>query len=66
MLSQQEREEEERGNAMKALENRTLESKREMDIMTALDEMRTMRGKQAKVGSIFLTSIQVTAITWTV
>eukprot|EP00887_Chlorella_sp_A99_P005032 scaffold4.g5032.t1 len=39
------REEEERGNAMKALENRTLDSKREMDIMTALDEMRSLKAR---------------------
>ena len=40
---QQEREEE--GNNMKALENRTLESKREMDIMAALDEMRSLNAR---------------------
>ncbi len=43
------REEEEMGNAMKALENRTLESKREMDIMAALDEMRALKSRHAKV-----------------
>jgi hypothetical protein len=43
------REEEEMGNAMKALENRTLESKREMDIMAALDEMRTLKARHNKV-----------------
>lgn len=37
------REEEERGNAMKALENRTLDSKREMDILSALDEMKSLK-----------------------
>jgi hypothetical protein len=31
------------GDAMKALENRTLDSKREMDILAALDEMKSMR-----------------------
>ncbi|KAG0222365.1 CWC16 protein [Mortierella sp. GBAus27b] len=36
-----EREEEEQNNPMKALENRTLDSKREMEIMDALDEIRT-------------------------
>lgn len=37
------RETEELGDAMKALENRTLDSKQEMDIMAALDEMKSMR-----------------------
>ena len=46
---QQEREEE--GNNMKALENRTLESKREMDIMAALDEMRSLNARHAKISS---------------
>ncbi|KAF9427873.1 hypothetical protein BGZ94_003957 [Podila epigama] len=36
-----EREEEEENNPMKALENRTQDSKREMEIMDALDEIRT-------------------------
>lgn len=39
------REEEERGNAMKALENRTKDSRREMDIMEALDEMRSLKAR---------------------
>ncbi|KIY95144.1 hypothetical protein MNEG_12818 [Monoraphidium neglectum] len=43
------KEEEERGNAMKALENRTLESKREMDLMDTLDEMRSLRARHAGV-----------------
>ena len=34
------REEEEKGNAMKALENRTQDSKVEMDIMDALEELQ--------------------------
>ena len=34
---------------MKALENRTAESKREMDIMAALDEMRSLNARNAKV-----------------
>ncbi len=34
------REDEERGNAMKALENRTNDSKVEMDIMDALEELQ--------------------------
>lgn len=43
------RDEEEMGNAMKALENRTLDSKREMDIMAALDEMKALNAQHAKV-----------------
>lgn len=31
------------GDAMKSLENRTLDSKREMDIIAALDEMKSMK-----------------------
>jgi len=37
------RESEEMGDAMKSLENRTLDSKREMDILAALDEMKSMK-----------------------
>lgn len=37
------RDTEEMGDAMKALENRTLDSKREMDILAALDEMKSMK-----------------------
>ncbi len=44
------REEEEKGNAMKALENRTLDSKREMDILAALDEMRSLKARQERIG----------------
>lgn len=40
---------EEAGNAMKALENRTADSKREMDIMNALDDMRSLKALHAKV-----------------
>lgn len=34
---------EEMGDAMKSLENRTLDSKREMDILATLDEMKSMK-----------------------
>ena len=41
---------EEKGDAMKALENKTLDSKREMDIMTALDEVKTMKSRHENLG----------------
>lgn len=34
---------------MKALENRTLDSKREMDILNALDDMRSLKALHGKV-----------------
>ena len=37
---------------MKQLENRTKESKREMDITAALDEMRSLNARQADVASL--------------
>ncbi|GAQ85289.1 hypothetical protein KFL_002280030 [Klebsormidium nitens] len=43
------REEEEAGNAMKVLENKTYDSKVEMDILAALDEMKSIRSRQATV-----------------
>ena len=47
-----EREDEERGNAMKALENRTLDSKQEMDIMDALEELQALNGRHGKVRTL--------------
>ncbi|KAG0210930.1 hypothetical protein BGX28_008767 [Mortierella sp. GBA30] len=44
-----EREEEEENNPMKALENRTQDSKREMEIMDALDEIRTRNAMNERV-----------------
>lgn len=43
------REDEETGDAMRALENRTAASKREMDINNALDELRSMNNRHASV-----------------
>lgn len=34
---------------MQALENRTLDSKREMDIMSALDELKSMNSRHERV-----------------
>jgi len=45
------REKEEEGDAMKALENRTLDSKIEMDIIEALDEIRALNARNSKVTS---------------
>lgn len=42
-MEKQKRDAEEMGDAMKSLENRTLDSKREMDILAALDEMKSMK-----------------------
>lgn len=41
---------------MQALENRTLDSKREMDIMNALDEMKSLKARQERVDSNALLS----------
>ncbi|CAL5321107.1 unnamed protein product [Camellia sinensis] len=45
----QKRETEEMGDAVKSLENRTLDSKREMDILVALDEVKSMRSRRATI-----------------
>ncbi|KAI3874287.1 hypothetical protein MKW92_045183 [Papaver armeniacum] len=43
------REQEEMGDSMKSLENRTLDSKREMDILAALEDIRSMKSMHATV-----------------
>lgn len=43
------REKEEEGDAMKALENKTIDSKIEMDILDALDEIRSLNARNSKV-----------------
>jgi hypothetical protein len=43
------RDSEEMGDAMKSLENRTQDSKREMDILAALDEVKSMKSRHAGV-----------------
>lgn len=48
-LTQRVREEEERGNAIKALENRQIDSKREMDVLSALDELRSLNARKQKL-----------------
>eukprot|EP01023_Acetabularia_acetabulum_P064232 TRINITY_DN8251_c0_g2_i1.p1 TRINITY_DN8251_c0_g2~~TRINITY_DN8251_c0_g2_i1.p1 ORF type:complete len:276 (-),score=40.30 TRINITY_DN8251_c0_g2_i1:257-1024(-) len=46
---QKKKQKEEEGNAMKALENRTFDSKKEMDIMASLDEMKSHNIKMNQV-----------------
>jgi len=43
------REEEEEGNAMKVLENKTIDNKMEMDILDGLDEIRSLNARVSKL-----------------
>ncbi|KAL6076920.1 Splicing factor YJU2 [Balamuthia mandrillaris] len=47
--AKEQREKEEEGDAMKALENRTHDAKLEMDILDALDEIKTLNARHARV-----------------
>jgi len=48
------REEEEEGNLLKAIEHKAFDSKREMEIADALDEIRTLNARQSKVDPLDL------------
>lgn len=56
--AKEQREAEEEGDAMKALENRTLDSKQEMDILDALDELKTLNARHAQVDTEKLLAAQ--------
>jgi len=46
------REQEEQGNAMKKLENRTMDNKMEMDILDGLDEIRELNARNSKLDPV--------------
>ncbi len=47
--AKKQRQDEEKGDVMKALENRTMDSKIEMDILEGLDEIRARNARAAKI-----------------
>jgi hypothetical protein len=51
------KQEEEKGDSMKTLENRTLDSKREMDILDALDEIKAINQRHARIDTEALLEI---------
>ncbi|CAJ1958161.1 unnamed protein product [Sphenostylis stenocarpa] len=53
---------EEMGDVMKLLENRTGDSKREMDILAALDEMKSMKSRHTVSVDEMLEALQHTAV----